>query len=105
MRIKEVEVIVAGLALREPLRSADLVHHDKSTLFLRVTTDVGVGWGECVAYPGARDPDPTVEHVEQAVDAVAQRLWVATLRGEAGSALDAGPGCAPHSVKEQTVAA
>ncbi len=106
MRLERVEAVVAGLSLREPIQSAGLAHHDKTTLFLRVTSDLGSGWGECAAYPGARDPDPAIDVVEPAiVDTVTRRLGAAASRGELVSAMSIRSACVPRSVAEQTVVA
>ncbi len=105
MRIEEVEVVVVGLELRTPIRSAGLVQRDKTTLFVKVTTEAGSSWGECTAYPGARAPDPTPEEVEQgALDALVRRL-VETCDSGVESALDVVAACSPDSVGAQSVAA
>jgi o-succinylbenzoate synthase len=106
VRLEEVEALVVGLTLRAPVRSAGLVHGDKTTLFLRVRSDAGSGWGECVAYPDARDPDPSVVAVEPlVVDAVVQRLAASASRGEVQAAEAVYAACRPRSVAEQAVTA
>jgi O-succinylbenzoate synthase len=107
MKIQGVEVTVAALSLRAPILSAGVSHFDRATLFLRVLTDQGSGWGECSAYPGVRLPDPTVEDVEPSVvDRVVGRLFEACDRGELIAADSVVGAClAGHSVAEQSVAA
>jgi len=83
VRVDGVEVVVAELELRRPVRSAGLVHSDKTTVFLRVVTDRGSGWGECAASADARDPDPTLDEVEPLlVDRVLRRFLA---RGGSGT--------------------
>ena len=106
MRIEGIEVTVAALSLRVPILSAGVSHSDKTTLFLRVLTDEGSGWGECSAYPGARLPDPTVEAVEPSVvDRVVKRLFEACDRGQLIPAASVVETCIDNgSVSEQSVA-
>jgi O-succinylbenzoate synthase len=107
MKIEGIDVTVAALSLRAPILSAGVSHFDKTTLFLRVLTDQGSGWGECSAYPGARPPDPTVEAVEPSVvDRVVTRLFEACDRGELITAASVVEACVGSgSVGEQSVAA
>lgn len=107
MKIDGIEVTVAALSLRVPVHSAGVTHSDKTTLFLRVLTDEGSGWGECSAHPDARVPDPTVEVVEPSVvDRVATRLFEACDKGELLPAASVVETCiGGGSVSEQSVAA
>src|ERR1039457_153050 len=107
MKIEGIEVTVAAISLRVPVHSAGVTHSDKTTLFLRVLTDEGPGWGECSAHPDARIPDPTVEIVEPSVvDRVAARLFGACDRGELPPAASVVETCVGGgSVSEQSVAA
>ena len=107
MRVEGVEVVVAKLSLRDPIRSAGLTHRDRTTVFLRLVAGGAEGWGECSAYPGAREPDPTVVAIEPAaIDAVVQRFFAACPHGEiiaAESVADAV--LVPSSVARRSVAA
>jgi len=106
MKIEGIEVTVAALSLRAPILSAGVSHFEKTTLFLRVLTDQGSGWGECSAYSGARPPDPTVEDVEPfVVDRVVTRLFEACDRDELIPAASVVEACIGTSVGEQSVAA
>ena len=107
MRIEGIEVTVAALSLRVPVGGAGLTHSDKTTLFLRVLTEEGSGWGECSAYPNARVPDPTVEAVEPAVvDSIVGRLFAACIGGQLLPAAAVAATCGPGgSVSEHSVAA
>jgi O-succinylbenzoate synthase len=81
VRVQGLEVLVVPLSLREPVQSAGKTHRDKTTVFFRLETDEGPGWGECCAYPGARHPDQTPEDVEpKLVDPVVDRLFAACPR-------------------------
>ncbi len=107
MRVEGIEVLVAPLALGEPVASAGRTQLDKTTLFLRVVTDAAIGWGECAAYPAARPPDLAVDDLEPVVvDQVLGRLRAAEPTGtlppaDAIAATCGGKG----SVGEQMVAA
>jgi O-succinylbenzoate synthase len=105
VRLESVEAVVVGLSLRDPVGSAGVIHADKTTLFLKVSTDAGSGWGECAAYPDARLPDPSVEAVEPVVDSVVDRLWSVMTEGRPVTAEDVLEACGTTSVAEQTVAA
>jgi O-succinylbenzoate synthase len=107
MRIEGVEVHVLGLALGAPVRSAGVLHADKPTLFMKVVTDEGAGWGECSAYPDARFPDPTLDAVEPTVvDRVVRRFFDAADDGLLPSADLVARACrGKGSVAEQSVAA
>jgi O-succinylbenzoate synthase len=107
MRIEGIEVTIAAISLRVPVHSAGMTQSDKSTLFVRVLTDEGPGWGECSAYPGARPPDPTLDDVEPGVvDRVVGRLFGACGDGELVPAAQVGAACAGGgSILERSVAA
>lgn len=51
MRLEAVELRTVRLPLVHPFRTSFGTEHDKEALLLRVETDVGIGWGECVASP------------------------------------------------------
>lgn len=53
MRIEKVVVHRCALPLVRPFRTSFFTEYTKDVLLVEVTTDVGVGWGECVA---ATDP-------------------------------------------------
>ena len=57
MRIERVTVHRVAMPLVRPFRTSFGIEHDKEVLLLEVLTDVGVGWGECVAAP-----DPLYSH-------------------------------------------
>lgn len=106
MRVEAVEVVVAQLSLRAPVHSAGVTHADKATLFFRVETDEGPGWGECSAYADARSPDPTVEAIEPTtVDRAIARLFTGSVGGTLPSASSVAGLCVGGgSVGEQSVA-
>lgn len=54
MRIEAVEIRQLEIPMIEPLAAAHGSTAHRTTILLRVLTDVGEGWGECVALP-----DPT----------------------------------------------
>ena len=106
MRVEAVEVVVARLSLRSPVRSAGVTHADRATLFFRVLTDEGSGWGECAAYPDARSPDPTVDAIEPTiVDRGIARLFTGSIGGTLPPASSVAGVCVGGgTVGEQTVA-
>jgi O-succinylbenzoate synthase len=106
VRVEAVEVVVAQLSLRAPVHSAGVTHADKATLFFRVVTDEGSGWGECSAYADARSPDPTVEAIEPTtVDRAIARLFTGSVGGNLPSASSVAGVCVGGgSVGEQSVA-
>jgi O-succinylbenzoate synthase len=107
MKIEGVEVHVLGLALGMPIQSAGVLHSNKPTLLVKVTTDQGAGWGECSAYPDARFPDPTLDAVEPTVvDRVVRRLFDVCGDGSVPAADSVALACAGDgSVAEQSIAA
>jgi o-succinylbenzoate synthase len=57
VRIEEIVVHRCALPLVRPFRTSFSTEYTKDVLLLEVTTDVGVGWGECVA-----GPEPLYSH-------------------------------------------
>ncbi|WP_151082815.1 o-succinylbenzoate synthase [Nocardioides cynanchi] len=57
MRIERVVAHRCALPLVRPFRTSFGTEYTKDVLLLEVTTDLGVGWGECVAAP-----DPLYSH-------------------------------------------
>ena len=57
MRVEEIVVHRCALPLVRPFRTSFGTEYTKDVLLLEVITDVGVGWGECVA-----GPDPLYSH-------------------------------------------
>lgn len=57
MRIERVTVYRVAMPLVRPFRTSFGIEYDKDVLLLEVLTNVGVGWGECVAAP-----DPLYSH-------------------------------------------
>ena len=57
MRIEQVTVHHCALPLVRPFRTSFFTEYVKEVLLLEVETDLGVGWGECVAAP-----DPLYSH-------------------------------------------
>jgi O-succinylbenzoate synthase len=57
VRIERIVVHRCALPLVRPFRTSFSTEYTKEVLLLEVITDVGVGWGECVA-----SPDPLYSH-------------------------------------------
>src|SRR2546423_11677981 len=67
MRIRDVELRLVALPLVRPFRTSFGEETQKEALLVRVETDEGFGWGECVA---SRDP----RYSEEFTDGVGQVL-------------------------------
>ncbi len=70
MKIEKFELIRLEMPLVRPFRTSFGVEYGRDVLLLKVTTDVGVGWGECVS---GRDPLYSPEYVDGSID-VLQRF-------------------------------
>lgn len=57
MRIEQITVHHCDLPLVRPFRTSFSTEYTKRVLLLEVSTDIGTGWGECVAAP-----DPLYSH-------------------------------------------
>ena len=57
MRIERITVHHCALPLVRPFRTSFFTEYVKEVLLLEIETDLGVGWGECVA-----SPDPLYSH-------------------------------------------
>jgi O-succinylbenzoate synthase len=71
VRIERVERLFARMPLRQPFRSSASEVAERAVLFVRVRTDLGDGWGECVALPS---PTYTEEWTAGADVVIAQHL-------------------------------
>jgi o-succinylbenzoate synthase len=97
VKVRGVSIVHLELPMRTPVGSAGLVHTNKEVLLVRLETDVGIGWGECVADPLARYPDAAVDSVEPVVfDAAIARLFAASPRGVLPAADTVSGICAGH---------
>ncbi|MEY3407420.1 MAG: hypothetical protein RL038_481 [Actinomycetota bacterium] len=71
MRIREVELLELELPLVRPFRTSFGTETARDVLIVKLHTDAGVGWGECVA---GRDPLYSSEYVAGAVDVISNYL-------------------------------
>ncbi len=74
MKIERLELRRIALDLVTPFRTSFGVETHRDILLLRVTTDVGEGWGECVA---SHEPAYSSEFVDGAALVITQHLWPA----------------------------
>lgn len=74
MRLERLELRRIGLDLVTPFRTSFGVEHHRDVLLLKVTTDVGEGWGECVAIA---EPTYSAEFVDAADLVIRAHLWPA----------------------------
>jgi len=71
MRIENFELIRLEMPLVRPFRTSFGVEFGRDVLLVKVTTDVGVGWGECVS---GRDPLYSPEYVDGSIDVMKRFL-------------------------------
>jgi O-succinylbenzoate synthase len=72
MKLERLELRRIALDLVTPFRTSFGVETNRDVLLLRVTTDVGEGWGECVA---SHEPAYSAEFVEAAALVITRHLW------------------------------
>src|SRR6478736_949284 len=84
MRLERLELRRIALDLVTPFRTSFGVETRRDILLLHVTTDVGEGWGECVA---SHEPAYSPEFVEGSAMVITQHLWPALVaRGDINAA-------------------
>ncbi|MWC00396.1 o-succinylbenzoate synthase [Agromyces seonyuensis] len=83
MRVDAIELHRVGIPLVTPFETSFAREHDREALLVRVRTDVGDGWGECVA---GRDPLYSSEYVGGAARVIADYLGPALLGRELAAA-------------------
>jgi O-succinylbenzoate synthase len=71
MKIKSVELIRLEMPLVRPFRTSFGVEFGRDVLLLKVSTDIGVGWGECVS---GREPLYSHEYVDGSIDVLERFL-------------------------------
>jgi O-succinylbenzoate synthase len=71
MRIQSVELRRVGMSLVAPFETSFGVQTERDILLLRAVTDVGEGWGECVA---GEEPTYSPEYVDGAQQVLVQHL-------------------------------
>jgi O-succinylbenzoate synthase len=90
--IEAVELRRATLPLVAPFRTSFGVLVERETLLVRVVTETGEGWGECVAFP---DPGYSPEYVDGAHDVLRRFLVPRLLAAGDVAASDVGGLLAP----------
>ena len=88
MKLERLELRRIALDLVTPFRTSFGVETQRDILLLHVTTDVGDGWGECVA---SQEPAYSSEFVEGSALVIREHLWPAMLAAGIGSASDVAP--------------
>jgi o-succinylbenzoate synthase len=71
MRLEALELRRIGMPLVAPFETSFGVQTERDILLIRATTDVGDGWGECVA---GEEPTYSPEYVEGAQQVIVQHL-------------------------------
>lgn len=72
MKIEKFDLIRLEMPLVRPFRTSFGVEYARDVLLLKVTTDVGIGWGECVS---GRDPLYSPEYVDGTIDVLKRYLF------------------------------
>jgi hypothetical protein len=83
MRLEAVELRRIGLSLVAPFETSFGVQTERDVLLVRVVTDVGEGWGECVA---GEDPLYSPEYVDGAQQVMIQHLLPALFERDLSAA-------------------
>jgi o-succinylbenzoate synthase len=71
MNIERIDLFRVAMPLVRPFRTSFGTDFDKDAVLVRVTTDVSVGWGECVAMSA---PGYSSEYVDGAIDVITRFL-------------------------------
>ena len=85
MKLERLELRRIALDLVTPFRTSFGVETHRDILLVRVTTDTGDGWGECVA---SHEPAYSSEFVEGSALVIREHLWPAMVTGGIGPASD-----------------
>jgi len=80
MELRQLELRRIALDLVTPFRTSFGTERHRDILLLSVTTDAGVGWGECVAMA---EPAYSAEFVDAAVLAIRDHFWPTLAAGGA----------------------
>ncbi|MEY2635244.1 MAG: O-succinylbenzoate synthase [Actinomycetota bacterium] len=72
MRIKSFELHRLEMPLVRPFRTSFGVEFGRDVLLIKVNTDIGIGWGECVS---GRDPLYSPEYVDGSIDVLNRYLF------------------------------
>ena len=91
MKLERLELRRIALDLVTPFRTSFGVETQRDILLLRVTSDTGEGWGECVA---SQEPAYSSEFVEGSALVIREHLWPAMVAAGIGSASDVAPALA-----------
>ncbi|GAA3257617.1 o-succinylbenzoate synthase [Dactylosporangium siamense] len=85
MKIRAVELRRIGMPLVSPFRTSFGTQHQRDILLLKVITDAGYGWGECVALV---DPAYSPEYVDGQSDVLRRFLLPALATDEGNAAVE-----------------
>ena len=88
MKLERLELRRIAIDLVTPFRTSFGVETRRDILLLRATTDVGEGWGECVA---SHEPAYSSEFVEGSSLVIRDHLWPAMVAAGITSASDVAP--------------
>lgn len=88
MKLERLELRRIALDLVTPFRTSFGVETNRDILLIRVTTDVGEGWGECVS---SHEPAYSSEFVEGSALVIREHLWPAMVASGISSASDVAP--------------
>jgi o-succinylbenzoate synthase len=88
MKLERLELRRIALDLVTPFRTSFGVETQRDILLLHVTTDVGEGWGECVA---STEPAYSSEFVEGSALVIRDHLWPTVVDAGVAAAADVAP--------------
>jgi O-succinylbenzoate synthase len=87
MKLESVELRRIRISLVAPFETSFGTQHERDILILKAITDVGEGWGECVA---GEEPDYSSEYVEAAQHVLVHHLLPPLLARSSVTAADVG---------------
>jgi len=88
VKLERLELRRIALDLVTPFRTSFGVETNRDILLIKVTTDVGEGWGECVS---SHEPAYSSEFVEGSALVIRDHLWPAMVAAGISSASDVAP--------------
>jgi O-succinylbenzoate synthase len=88
VKLERLELRRIALDLVTPFRTSFGVETNRDILLVRITTDVGEGWGECVS---SHEPAYSSEFVEGSALVIRDHLWPAMVAAGVSSASDVAP--------------
>jgi o-succinylbenzoate synthase len=102
VKLERLELRRIALDLVTPFRTSFGVETNRDILLIRVTTDVGDGWGECVS---SHEPAYSSEFVEGSALVIRDHLWPAIVSAGVSWASDVAPALSRYKGHQMSKAA